>query len=168
MLPLQLLQEAWEAHSAKLRLILRCSGDVGDEAAQEAFLALARQQELPPATLPWLVRVAKNYVRQHYRTQKRTNDRHRRYAMLKPASHQANDTSDLADEVNVALRTLPSADAEIIAMHLWAEMNFETIGELLGCSRSTAHRRYQAALEQLRKSLTEPNETTRQDRSHAR
>lgn len=166
MLPLPLLQDAWEAHSAKLRLILRCSGDLADEATQEAFLALARQDELPPATLPWLVRVAKNYVKQQYRSQQRSKDRHLQYAMLRTVS-SGDEQTDLADEVTVALRALASADAEIIAMHLWAEMNFETIGELLGCSRSTAHRQYQAALEQLRSSLSEQNESTKQDRNHA-
>lgn len=61
-------------------ILVRVGGDVAtaEDLTQEVYLALAQQLEAgaaPPAPLPWLYRVARHRVIDHYRRQERTHAR---------------------------------------------------------------------------------------------
>jgi Sigma-70, region 4 len=49
-------------------------------------------------------------------------------------------------------------EREVIVAHIWGGLTFEQIGEIAGCSASTAHRQYTAGLTTIRERLgvTEP------------
>ena len=49
--------------------------------------------------------------------------------------------------------SLPLEQREVIVAHLWGGLTFEQIGELSGCSASTAHRQYTAGLSAIRERL---------------
>ncbi len=58
-------------------------------------------------------------------------------------------------KVEEALKQLNPMDREIIIASIWGNRSFAEIGELLGCGTSTAHRRFHAALSQLKTILSE-------------
>jgi RNA polymerase sigma-70 factor, ECF subfamily len=59
---------------------------------------------------------------------------------------------DYAGERNLrrALGDLPNDQREVIVLHLWGELTFSEIGDLLGTSSNTAASRYRYALAKLR------------------
>jgi RNA polymerase sigma-70 factor (ECF subfamily) len=63
-------------------------------------------------------------------------------------------SGDGSGEVAVAaLQRLPLDQREAIVAHLWGGLSFEEIGEVAGCSASSAFRRYSACLTALRQEL---------------
>jgi RNA polymerase sigma-70 factor (ECF subfamily) len=62
---------------------------------------------------------------------------------------------DYAGEQNLrhALGELPEDQREVILMHVWGELTFSEIGELLGVSSNTVASRYRYALAKLRGSM---------------
>jgi RNA polymerase sigma-70 factor (ECF subfamily) len=62
---------------------------------------------------------------------------------------------DYAGEQNLrrALGDLPEDQREVIVLHVWGELTFSEIGELLGVSSNTAASRYRYALAKLRGSM---------------
>src|SRR5207248_7943837 len=70
-------------------------------------------------------------------------------AWFVPSEAAAIDAASATD----ALQTLPLEQREVIVAHLWGGLTFEQIGELAGCSSSTAHRHYLAGLARLRERL---------------
>lgn len=62
---------------------------------------------------------------------------------------------DYTGEQNLrrALHALPPDQREVIVLHMWGELTFSEIGELLGISANTAASRYRYALARLRDSM---------------
>jgi RNA polymerase sigma-70 factor (ECF subfamily) len=62
---------------------------------------------------------------------------------------------DYAGEQNLrrALRDLPDDQREVIVLHVWGELTFSEIGDLLSVSSNTAASRYRYALAKLRGSM---------------
>lgn len=61
-----------------------------------------------------------------------------------------NQAESLADSVVTGLNGLADDERELIVARVWGNLSFEQLGQLLGCSASSAHRRYQSALAKLR------------------
>jgi RNA polymerase sigma-70 factor (ECF subfamily) len=63
---------------------------------------------------------------------------------------------DLAEEANLkhALVALPEDQREVIVLHIWGELTFSQIGDVLGLSSNTAASRYRYALAKLRSSMS--------------
>ncbi len=57
---------------------------------------------------------------------------------------------DLRDEVQMAMARLPTAQREVVTLHVWAGLTFAEISEVLGCSANTAASRYRYARDALR------------------
>ena len=150
MLPLDLLSKAWEDHADRLLLIARSFGKSGEDAVQEAFVALSQQSKLPDEPLAWLIKVARNQVMQWNRSEQRRTKRHlvraAETAWFEKTNHEHVDVM----EVGEALKNLPLELREVITMHLWGHLTFEQIAEVVGSSRSTVHRRYSDAIHILR------------------
>lgn len=64
-------------------------------------------------------------------------------------------TQDFAEELSLrrALVALPADQREILVLHVWGELTFLEIGELLNISSNTAASRYRYALVKLRQCL---------------
>ncbi len=62
---------------------------------------------------------------------------------------------DYAGEQNLrrALSTLPLDQREVVILHIWGELTFSQIGELLNLSSNTVASRYRYALAKLRESM---------------
>jgi RNA polymerase sigma factor (sigma-70 family) len=67
---------------------------------------------------------------------------------------------DYAGEQNLrrALGALPDAQREVVVLHIWGELTFLQIGDLLGVSANTAASRYRYALGNLRDAMSTKKE----------
>jgi len=149
-LPLDQLSKAWEDFADRLLLIARSFGESGEDAVQEAFMALSRQPKMPDEPLAWLVKVARNQVLQWNRSEQRRTQRH--VVRAKDTAWFENSEQESIDvlDVSEALKMLPADLSEVVTMHLWGQLTFEQIADVVGSSRSTVHRRYSDAIQILR------------------
>ncbi len=126
-------------------------GDKGEDAVQEAFLALSQQTQLPDEPLAWLVKVLRNQVLQWNRSEQRRSHRHKAWVILSNWFESPSPENVEVLDVTEALKHLPSELTEVVTMHIWGQLTFEQIAAIVGSSRSTVHRRYAEAIQVLRK-----------------
>jgi len=100
--------------------------------------------------LAWLVKVARNQVLQWNRSEQRRTQRH--VVRAKDTAWFENSEQESIDvlDVSEALKMLPADLSEVVTMHLWGQLTFEQIADVVGSSRSTVHRRYSDAIQILR------------------
>jgi RNA polymerase sigma-70 factor (ECF subfamily) len=146
------LAEIWDDCADRLLLIARSVGGPAEDAVQEAFVALARQSQVPDDPMAWLVRVTRNQLLQWQRSQQRRRQRETVACQLNWFQGGTLDVERRLDarQVTAALSRLSSPEREIIVMHLWGELTFETIGRILEVSRASAHRSFHQGLASLR------------------
>jgi RNA polymerase sigma factor (sigma-70 family) len=158
MIPPETLRQLWIDHSDRLLLVARSMGEPAEDAVQEAFVRLATQSTLPDEPVAWLVRVIRNQIAAWHREGVRR--RHREQARSAhvswfPGGDGGGAAAEMA-EVTAQLRRLPDDQRQIIVMHLWGNLTFRQIAVILDSSRSSVHRRYQQALDQLRAWIDRP------------
>ncbi len=71
-------------------------------------------------------------------------------------------------ELEAMLTELEPINREIIVARIWGGMSFEQIAELVECSISTIHRRYQQTLKQLEMKLKVPSRNAIREQTHER
>ncbi len=146
------LAEIWDAHADRLLLIARSIGGPAEDAVQEAFIALATQRVLPRDPMAWLVRVTRNRLLQWQRGNRRRRDRETSVCDLPWFDCDVLNVDQKLDgrEITTALLALSSPEREVIVMHLWGDMTFESIAGVIGGSRASAHRAFGRGLETLK------------------
>jgi RNA polymerase sigma-70 factor (ECF subfamily) len=141
-------------HGAALRLYARQWCEAADDVVQEALVQLARQSKLPDQPAAWLFRVVRNGAL----SARRSTTRRRRHETAAAGERgvwfesRSESTVDAAAAA-AALQKLPEEIRETVVAHLWGGLTFEQVGELTGTSSSTAHRRYEQGLRNLRERL---------------
>ncbi len=150
-----------DAHAAKLVLYARQWTDAPEDAVQEAFLKLVRQRVEPHEPVAWLYRVVRTTALDIGKGQRRRERRETQAARpVEWFNEPAVDGLDAEDAVR-ALEALPPDQREVIVARLWGGLSFEQIAAVAGCSASSAHRRFAAGIESLRRTLGEPCHRTR-------
>jgi RNA polymerase sigma factor (sigma-70 family) len=146
------LAEIWDAHADRLLLIARSIGGPAEDAVQEAFMSLATQPQLPADPLAWLVRVTRNRLLQWHRGNRRRRAREAEACVAAwfDCDLLSVDRKLDARAVTASLQALSSPDREVIVMHLWGEMTFESIADVIGGSRASAHRAFTRGLQRLK------------------
>lgn len=139
-----------------LTLFARQWCDTPEDVVQQAFLDLVRQKGPPRDVVAWLYRVVRNGAIDAARVRKRRQQREAEVARQTTWFVELNIEGLDAEAAVVALQDLPLDQREPIVAHLWGGLRFDQIGELVGCSASTAHRRYEAGLAHLREKLGVP------------
>lgn len=146
----ELLARLLDEHGAVLELFAAQWTDAPDDCVQEAFLELVRQPAVPERVVPWLYRVVRNraisFLRRGQRRRKHEAAASRAESWFAPSGETAVD----AQTVTAALRELPDEQREVIIARIWGGLGFEQIGEVVGASTSSAHRRYEGGLAALR------------------
>ncbi len=147
----QLLAELLDRHGAALKLYARQWCYAPDDVVQQALIQLAGCRELPDNPPAWLFAVARRLAI----SQARSEQRRRRHEEAAAAQWftRAKHRSEASDVAIDALGELPLADREVVIAHVWGRLTFAEIAKLVGTSHSTAQRRYEAAIERLRKKL---------------
>lgn len=156
----ELLGHLLSRHGAALVLYARQRCDCADDVVQEAFVQLARQQEIPHHPLAWLYRVVRNAALTASRADRRRRKHEgvaaeRTSGWFEPGVHERLD----ADAAAAAIAHLPIDEREVIVAHLWGGLTFQQVAEVTGTSASTAHRRYEAGLRALRSRLASKPES---------
>jgi RNA polymerase sigma-70 factor (ECF subfamily) len=144
-----------DTRAAALVLFARQWCATPDDVVQEAFVRLAALPTPPHDPVAWLYRAVRNGALSAARADRRRK-RHESAAAsgewFLPAEQSSLDGATAA----AAIESLPPEEREVVVAHLWGGLTFEQIGEISGVSSSTAHRRYQSALESLRAKLRVP------------
>jgi RNA polymerase sigma factor (sigma-70 family) len=160
----ELLGRLLDEQGGALALFAAQWTDAPDDCVQEALIELARQRPVPDSPVAWLFRVVKNRAISRARSARR-RQRHESQAgelrfregkawtgRVRAGEAPAEPFAD-PDEVAAALASLEAELREVVVARTWGGLGFEQIAELVGCSTSTAHRRYIAGLAALRERL---------------
>jgi RNA polymerase sigma-70 factor (ECF subfamily) len=142
-----------DAHAAPLVLYARQWCDAPEDVVQEAFLKFVRQGRAPEDVVAWLYRVVRNGALDAAKTARRR--RRRESSAARPVRWFVEPEVDGLDAGTVvaALQRLPVEQREVIVARHWGGLSYEQIAGVVGCSASTAYRRYTAGVEDLRKQL---------------
>ncbi len=153
----QRIQELYRDHAAALVLYARQWCSAPDDALQEAMLALAQCEPIPDDPVAWLYTATKRRAiniargelrRQHHQTH--AAEEHSQWFVAADRGNEKNQVEILTDAVVSGLEVLAEDERELVVARVWGNLSFEQLGQLLGCSASSAHRRYQAGLSKLR------------------
>jgi len=150
----ELVSRLYDGHAAALELYAAQWASAPADVVQEAFLQLFRQNRVPENPVPWLYRVVRNGALSAARSESRRRRRETakapaRTEWFEPAEESGLDAATAAE----ALRSIGDAEREVVIARIWGGLTFEEIGEVAGISTSTAHRRYEAAIRELRERL---------------
>jgi RNA polymerase sigma-70 factor (ECF subfamily) len=132
------------------------AADLVSETLLTAWRVRKRMPEEPEAARMWLFGVARNVLSSHKRSNRR---RERLTAKLVDALDHAirSRTGHLAEdrvaEVRAAVRLLPDAERELVALVHWDGFSLVEAADLLGVPASTARSRYQSARQRLAQTL---------------
>ncbi len=149
------LAELIDRHSPVLVLFARQRCDTPEDVVQEAFCALAALHRPPVDPAAWLFRTVRNRSLDAGKADRR---RKRREAAVggSAAWFVEPRASGLEQaEAVAALQGLPDDLREVIVLRLWSDLTLEQIAAAVGCSVSTAFRRYESGLALLRQTLGE-------------
>ena len=144
-------RELYVAHHANvLAFAQRRVPDVADDVVSEVFgVAWRQRDQVPHSALPWLYATARHVVlhqqRSHARRQ-RLIDRLGREPQQTPSSTDQADTVTTAQaQVRRMLARLPQADAEVLRLWAWEELDGADLAAALGCSPAAARVRLHRA-----------------------
>lgn len=149
----EVLSQLMRQHAAALMLFARQFCASPEDVVQEAFVSLSRQCPRPTNILSWLYRVVRNGAISAARKEERRRKHETNAAREADWLYAPDQTALDAEEVSRALQSLPLNQREVVVAHLWSELSFVEIAELIGASSSTAHRLYHAGLDTLRERL---------------
>jgi RNA polymerase sigma factor (sigma-70 family) len=139
-----------DLHAAPLVLWARHWCNEPEDVVQEAFLKLAQQSATPNDAIAWLFRVVRNGAIDAAKIQSRR--KRRETVAARPVRWFVEPEVDGLDAATAvaALERLGLEEREVIVARHWGGLSFEQIATVVGCSASTAFRRYSAGVEQLR------------------
>lgn len=143
-----------DSYGGMLRQLARGWCDCADDCVQEAFIRLAAQYPPPDDPVAWLARVVRNEARSRERAAVRRRTHEQGAAELR----RTDDADAPADAISPhqaaeALECLSVGDLEIVVLRIWGRLGYDQIAAIVDRSRSAVHRRYAAALAQLRQRL---------------
>lgn len=144
-----------DRHSPALVLFARQRCDSPEDVVQDAFCALAALRSTPADPAAWLFRTVRNRSLDVGKADRR---RRRREAAVGGSADwfvEPRASGLEAAEAVAALQGLPDELREVIVLRLWSELTLEQAAEAVGCSVSTAHRRFEAGIAALRQRLGE-------------
>jgi RNA polymerase sigma factor (sigma-70 family) len=142
-----------DTHAASLVLCARQWCAEPEDVVQEAFIKLVRQSRPPQDAVAWLYRVVRNGAIDASRMARRRQ--RRESATARPVRWFVEPEVDGLDAETAvaALERLVPEQREVIVARHWGGLSYEQIAEVVGCSASTAFRRYTAGVDELRKQL---------------
>lgn len=150
----QQLEILVSAHRRPLELFAAQWTLAPEDCVQEAFLKLFAN-ELPITNCrAWLYRVVRNLAIDSGRSESSRKRREELAGKNRNLFETKNSNSLNPFEVERALQQLTDEQREVIVTKLWGQLTFDEIGEALEIATSTAHRRYQLGLTQLRNLLS--------------
>ena len=151
------IAELFDRHAGALELYASTWTNHAADCVQEAFIALAAEPTIPERPAAWLFTVVRNLALNSLRSNKRRRKHESSVADRPP--NLPPDPADVAAQtdrelfVKTQLQQLPVAERELIVARIWGGMTWQEIAELTGTSKSTAERKYNAAIQQFKSCL---------------
>ena len=146
-------------HGAALVLYARQWCQSPEDVVQDALVELVTQSRPPVHVVSWLYRVVRNGAISAGRQQQRRVQRELRVAA--PEAWFDAGTSTLeAQEATAALAALTLELREVVVARIWGNLTFAEIADLTGTSLSTAQRRYEQGVRELKARLEKPCKTS--------
>jgi RNA polymerase sigma-70 factor (ECF subfamily) len=141
-----------DTHGPPLLLYARQWCAAPEDVVQDAFLKLVALRPPPRSVVPWLYQVVRNGA---IDAQRMAHRRRQREAAVQPARWFVEPEVDGLDAAAAvaALQRLPLEQREAIVARLWGGLSFEEIAAVAGCSASTAFRRFDAGITELRREM---------------
>jgi RNA polymerase sigma factor (sigma-70 family) len=149
------------------RFCLSRAGPAGEDTAAEAFrVAFDRRRRYDPRcrdARPWLLGIATNLLRDHFRAARREESKLERSAARDTTLHSdaALDGLErqlLGPHLAAALRDIPAADRDALLLMAWADLDYEQIAQALGIPVGTVRSRIYRARQRLRVHLEADND----------
>ena len=132
----------------------------GEDITSETFaIAWRRRAEVQPVSLPWLLGVARNLVRELRRRDAKQYELAVAEGVRISTSREPNDPAeDVTERLAVldALARLSDADRELLTLIAWQGLNQSEAAEVLGCSNATLSVRLHRARRRLEKAMESP------------
>jgi RNA polymerase sigma-70 factor (ECF subfamily) len=147
------LADLIDCHAASLVLFARQWCNVPEDVVQASFCKLAAQSTPPGDAVAWLYRVVRNGAIDAGKAERRRQ--RREAAVARPVRWFDNHTVDGLDAASAvaALESLPEDQREVIVGRLWGGLTLKEVADVVGCSVSSAHRRFEAGVAALREIL---------------
>jgi RNA polymerase sigma-70 factor (ECF subfamily) len=142
-----------DSQSAPLVLYARQWCDAPEDVVQDAFTKLVRQSRMPDDTVAWLYRVVRNGALDEAKKARRRQRRESAAARAVRWFVEPDVDGLDAETAIAALERLAPELREVIVARHWGGLSFEQIAAVVGCSASTAFRRYTAGVQDLRNQL---------------
>jgi RNA polymerase sigma-70 factor (ECF subfamily) len=142
-----------DTHAARLVLCARQWCAEPEDVVQEAFVKLVQQSRPPADPIAWLYRVVRNGAIDAGKLARRRQRRESSAAKPDRWFVEAEVDGLDAPTAVAALKQLAGEQREVIMARHWGGLSFEQMAVVVGCSASTAYRRYTAGVEELRKQL---------------
>lgn len=158
--------ELYDAHYVTvLRFIERRveTRDVAQEIAAEVFMVLWRKLDPAiPFELPWLYKVARHHIANHYRKLSRRAAAEQQLRMLADQAEAIAGTADddLRQAVVDALTRLPARQREIVLLTYWEGLSAAEVGVLLDMRDAAVWAALSRARTALRAALSTPAKMT--------
>jgi RNA polymerase sigma-70 factor (ECF subfamily) len=149
---------------AQRRVGIDLAEDVTAETFARAFAARRRFDATQESARPWLLGIASNVMRRHWRTERRRLAAYARAARAeRPDLPPSEDAAVLA-----ALARLPLRQREVVLLHAWADLTYEETARALGVPIGTVRSRLSRARRALTGDVaTVPGLTDTPESSHA-
>ncbi|UFS60358.1 RNA polymerase sigma factor [Subtercola endophyticus] len=152
-------EQVYADHYAEvLRFVTRRAHPLNvDDVVSETFIAAwQRRDALPMPALPWLYRTARNVMLNSARGSGRRQALTMRIATHAPGT-QTDDVEALERQLDLraAFGTLSAADQEVLALHVWEDLDARSAAAAIGCSRATYSMRLTRARRRLAALLRE-------------
>ena len=146
------LADLIDRHAAALALFARQWCTVPEDVVQDAFCRYVGQTPPPDDPVAWLYRVVRNLAMDAGKAERRRRTREGRVARIEWFTQSEVDGLD-AEAAVTALQSLAPDLREVIVARLWGGLTLEQAATAMGCSVSTAHRRFEAGIAALRERL---------------
>lgn len=147
----------------------RCGTDVADDLAADVFLVAFRSRErYDPRwqdARPWLMGVATNLLRHHWRTEARQLRAYERLSADSASPSLADDSDARIDAERYhealagALSRLAPPDRDVLTLYAWAGLSYEEIAQSLQIPIGTVRSRLARARGQIREALDQDEQT---------
>ncbi len=128
-------------------------------------MELIRLEVVPHDPIAWLFTTTKRRAMNQSRSQSRRRNRNQRAGESKSEASGTwfgvqLEKQEEAEQLQRHLEQLGPLEREIVVAHVWGELTFAQIAELVKLSSSTAHRHYQTALAKLKQAWAETSGNT--------
>ena len=133
--------------------------DANDAVAEVFLVAWRRIRQMPEGdeSLPWLLGVARNVIRNLERSGRRSSRLKARVEQEPTPANPGPEAQVIRHieyaEVAAALNSLNPADQEVIRLRAWEELTAPQIAVVLGCSLAAAEKRVTRASQRLAKAV---------------